>query len=70
MVAVGIVAAFLAGLAIAEYYNRRIQRIIERGYQRPTQQSRREGLYTPEDLEMMRAGYRVGKRTGKGSTNE
>ena len=65
MVVVGYILIFVAGLAISEYYNRRIQRIITRQAERHLAPPRRQatGPYTPEDMELMRAGYRVGHKT-------
>lgn len=65
MVTLGIVAAFLAGLAIAEYYNRRIMRLINeerarmasrapqngRGWVRPRR--REDMLYEDKDHSKM-----------------
>lgn len=64
MVAVGIVG-FLVGLAISEYYNRRIQKIITRQQlAHPTPHRRTAGPYTQQDMELMRQGYRVGRKMG------
>lgn len=66
MVVVGYILIFAAGLAISEYYNRRIQRIITRQAERRPALPRRQamGPYTQADMELMRAGYRVGHKTG------
>ncbi len=66
MVVVGYILIFVAGLAISEYYNRRIQRIITRQTARRPAPPRRQasGPYTQADMELMRDGYRVGHKTG------
>lgn len=68
MVAVAGIAGFLAGLAISEYYNRRIQKLIvgmrEARRAPRTQRPPEAGPYTQDDMRLMRAGYRVGRRTG------
>lgn len=68
MVAVAGIAGFLAGLAISEYYNRRIQKLIvgmrEARRAPKTQRPREAGPYTQDDMRLMRAGYRVGRRVG------
>lgn len=63
---VGYILIFVAGLAISEYYNRRIQRIITRQTVRRPAPPRRQasGPYTQADMELMRDGYRVGHKTG------
>ena len=70
MVAVAGIAGFCLGLAISEYYNRRIQRIITGARARPARSAAEArnkpgvGPYTEDDLRLMRAGYRVGRRMG------
>lgn len=68
MVAVAGIAGFLAGLAISEYYNRRIQKLIvgmrEARRAPRTQRTPEAGPYTQDDMRLMRAGYRVGRRAG------
>lgn len=68
MVAVAGIAGFLAGLAISEYYNRRIQKLIvgmrEARRAPRTQRPPEAGPYTQDDMRLMRAGYRVGRRVG------
>ena len=64
------IAGFCLGLAISEYYNRRIQRIITGARVRPARSAAEArnkpwvGPYTEEDLCLMRAGYRVVRRMG------
>lgn len=70
MVAVAGIAGFCLGLAISEYYNRRIQRIITGARARPARSAAEArnkpgvGPYTQADMELMRDGYRVGHKTG------
>lgn len=69
MVVVGI-AAFLAGIAISEYYNRRIQKIISRYTRRPTQQRKKKAeTYTQSGTELVRQGSRVGRKIGEQNEN-
>ncbi len=69
MVVVGI-AAFLAGIAISEYYNRRIQKIISRYTRRPTQQRKKKAeTYTQSGTELARQGGRVGRKIGEQNEN-
>ena len=64
------IAGFCLGLAISEYSNRRIQRSITGARARPARSAAEArnkpgvGPYTEEDLRLMRAGYRVGRRMG------
>ena len=58
-----LVVSLIAGMCIAEYYNRRIQKIMRESW-RETENAKRRGnwVYTPQDMERMRCGERVIKR--------
>lgn len=59
-----LVSSLIAGMLIAEYYNRRIQKIMRESWQEAENARRRrtwQPVYTAHDYERMRRGERVVK---------
>lgn len=60
-----LVASLVAGMMIAEYYNRRIQKIMRESWQEAESARRRntwEPVVTREDYERMQNGERIIKK--------
>lgn len=62
-----LVLSLVSGMLIAEYYNRRIQKIMRESWREAENARRRrtwQPVYTDEDYERMRRGERVVKGRG------
>lgn len=62
-----LVSSLVAGMLIAEYYNRRIQKIMRESWREAENARRRREwrpVYTEDDYERMRRGERVIKSRG------
>lgn len=61
-----LVVSLIAGMCIAEYYNRRIQKIMRESWNEKENAKRRNTwVYTQSDYERMQNGERVVKRRAK-----
>lgn len=64
-----LVLSLIAGMLIAEYYNRRIQKIMRESWREAENARRRnqwEPVVTPSEFERMRSGERILKKRNIG----